>query len=65
MADEVDEDPIEEDPQPDEQDFTPPHGDDLRSEETFGRTDRYTNVDDDEAGRRQRGPRTHADNADD
>jgi hypothetical protein len=65
MADEVKDDPIREAPQSDEQDLTPPHGDDLRSEETFGRTDRYTNVDDDEAGRRQRGPRTHADNADD
>jgi hypothetical protein len=49
MADEVKDDPIGQDSQPDEQDLTPPHGDDLRSEETFGRTDRYTNVDDAEA----------------
>lgn len=39
-------DPTADEPQPDEQDLTPPHGDELRSEETFGRTDRYTNVDD-------------------
>ena len=38
----------------DEGDLTPPQGDDLRSEETFGRTDRYTNVDDDEASREER-----------
>ena len=34
-------------------DMTPPHGDELRSEVTFGRTDRYTNVDDQEAAREQ------------
>ena len=38
----------------DEGHLTPPQGDDLRSEETFGRTDRYTNVDDDEASREER-----------
>jgi hypothetical protein len=37
--------------QRDEKDLTPPHGDDLRSEETFGRTDRYSNVDDATAAR--------------
>jgi hypothetical protein len=30
-------------------DLTPPHGDELRSEETFGRTDRYANQDDPDA----------------
>jgi hypothetical protein len=35
----------------DEQDVTPPHGDELRSEVTFGRTDRYTNVDEEAADR--------------
>ena len=35
----------------DEQDVTPPHGDELRSEATFGRTDRYTNLDDEAADR--------------
>jgi hypothetical protein len=30
----------------DEQDLTPPHGDALREEVTFGRTDRYANLDD-------------------
>ncbi len=38
----------------DEQDLTPPHGDDLRSEETFGRTDRYSNMDDDDAERTEK-----------
>jgi hypothetical protein len=27
-------------------DATPPHGDELHSERSFGRTDRYTNADD-------------------
>jgi hypothetical protein len=49
MDDDAKDDPMTDEPQPDEQDLTPPHGDDLRSEDTFGRTDRYTNVDDDEA----------------
>ena len=31
--------------------MTPPHGDELRSEVTFGRTDRYSNVDEEEATR--------------
>jgi hypothetical protein len=35
----------------DEQDVTPPHGDELRSEVTFGRTDRYTNLDEEAADR--------------
>ena len=64
MLDDAKDDPIADEPQPDAQDLTPPHGDDLRSEETFGRTDRYTNVDDDEAGRGrrgQRGPQTNGD----
>jgi hypothetical protein len=30
----------------DDHELTPPHGDELRSSETFGRTDRYANVDD-------------------
>ena len=34
-------------------DMAPPHGDELRSEVTFGRTDRYTNVDDEDAAREQ------------
>jgi hypothetical protein len=38
----------------DEGDLTPPHGDELRSEETFGRTDRYTNIDDADAARQER-----------
>jgi hypothetical protein len=37
----------------DSEDLTPPHGDELRSEETFGRTDRYTNIDDADATRRE------------
>jgi hypothetical protein len=37
----------------DEGDLTPPQGDELRSEETFGRTDRYTNVDDTDATREE------------
>jgi hypothetical protein len=35
----------------DKGDLTPPHGDDLRDEETFGRTDRYSNIDDADAAR--------------
>jgi len=38
----------------DEGDLTPPQGDELRSEETFGRTDRYTNIDDADAAREER-----------
>ena len=38
----------------DEGDLTPPQGDELRSEETFGRTDRYTNIDDADASREER-----------
>jgi hypothetical protein len=38
----------------DEGDLTPPQGDELRSEETFGRTDRYSNVDDEDATREER-----------
>ena len=34
-----------------EGELTPPHGDDLRDEETFGRTDRYSNIDDADAAR--------------
>ena len=37
----------------DEGALTPPHGDELRSEETFGRTDRYTNIDDRDADRQE------------
>jgi hypothetical protein len=33
-------------PEVDQGDLTPPHGDELRSEETFGRTDRYATKDD-------------------
>ncbi len=40
----------------DEGTLTPPHGDDLRSEETFGRTDRYSNIDDDAARREEQLP---------
>ena len=36
-------------PEADRGDLTPPHGDELRSEESFGRTDRYTNQDDPDA----------------
>jgi len=36
-----------------DRDMTPPHGDELRSEVTFGRSDRYTNVDDENAARQQ------------
>ena len=46
MGDTEKDDLTGDEPQPDEQDLTPPHGDELRSEETFGRTDRYANVDD-------------------
>ena len=35
----------------DERDLTPPHGDELRAEVTFGRTDRYANSDDETATR--------------
>ena len=38
-------------PQPDRGDATPPHGDELQSEHSFGRTDRYANSDDPEAER--------------
>ncbi len=37
----------------DDQQLTPPHGDELRSGQTFGRTDRYANVDDKVANREQ------------
>ena len=37
----------------DEGELTPPHGDELRSEETFGRTDRYSNIDDAAAKRKE------------
>lgn len=40
----------------DDRDLTPPHGDELRAEETFGRTDRYSNVDDESADRTEREP---------
>jgi hypothetical protein len=36
-------------PEADRGDLTPPHGDELRSEGTFGRTDRYANQDDPDA----------------
>jgi len=36
-----------------DQDLTAPHGDELRSEVTFGRSDRYTNVDDENAANQQ------------
>jgi|tagenome__1003787_1003787.scaffolds.fasta_scaffold20385627_1 hypothetical protein len=45
MADERDDE--QETATPDQGDVTPPHGDELRSEATFGRTDRYANADDD------------------
>ena len=48
-------DPLTEDdtlPESD-RDLTPPHGDELRSEVTFGRSDRYTNLDDENAARQQ------------
>jgi hypothetical protein len=35
-------------------DLTPPHGDALREEVTFGRTDRYANLDDQDATREER-----------
>ena len=38
----------DETPRATDNDVTPPHGNELRSEVTFGRTDRYTNVDDEE-----------------
>jgi hypothetical protein len=41
-------------PRESERDLTPPHGDELRSEVTFGRTDRYTTVDDESAAHQQR-----------
>ncbi|PYR88507.1 MAG: hypothetical protein DMF84_27810 [Acidobacteria bacterium] len=37
------------DPEADRGDLTPPHGDELRAEGTFGRTDRYANQDDPDA----------------
>ena len=66
MADTEKNDLTADEPQPDEQDLTPPHGDELRSEETFGRTDRYSNVDDADAERliSDVPPRTNADDAD-
>ena len=39
----------ESDPEVDPGDVTPPHGDELRAEATFGRTDRYANQDDPDA----------------
>jgi hypothetical protein len=36
-------------PAPDPGDATPPHGDELRHESTFGRSDRYANQDDPES----------------
>jgi hypothetical protein len=39
----------ESNPEADRGDLTPPHGDELVSEATFGRTDRYANQDDPEA----------------
>lgn len=38
-------------PEPDHGDATPPHGDELVSERTFGRSDRYVNADDPDAER--------------
>jgi hypothetical protein len=38
-------------PLPDRGDATPPHGDELRSEESFGRTNRDANADDPDAER--------------
>lgn len=38
----------------DEGELTPPHGDELRSEATFGRTDRYSNIDDAAAKREEK-----------
>jgi len=38
----------------DEGELTPPHGDELRSETTFGRTDRYSNIDDASAKREEK-----------
>jgi hypothetical protein len=35
----------------DDHELTPPHGDELRDEITFGRTDRYANLDDETASR--------------
>ena len=37
----------------DHTELTPPHGDALRGEATFGRTDRYTNIDDEDASREE------------
>ena len=36
-----------------DRELTPPHGDELREEITFGRTDRYANLDDENATREQ------------
>ena len=40
----------------DDHKVTPPHGDELRSSETFGRTDRYANVDDKDADKTKKKP---------
>ena len=34
-----------------DKELTPPHGDELREEITFGRTDRHANLDDEDATR--------------
>jgi hypothetical protein len=46
-----------------ERDLTPPHGDQLRSEVTFGRTDRYSNVDDENAARQPPAPEENEEDA--
>lgn len=57
MSDAKDQLDRDEEPFPrDEQDLTPPHGDELRSEVTFGRTDRYSNLDEEEAARTEQTP---------
>ena len=38
-----------------DKELTPPHGDELRDEVTFGRTDRHANLDDEQATRKQPG----------
>jgi hypothetical protein len=43
-----------------EAELTPPDGDDLRDESTFGRTDRYANLDDEDATREQAEPKPNA-----
>jgi hypothetical protein len=52
-----DKDPLNgpQNPAPDPGDATPPHGDELRHESTFGRTDRYANQDDPESQPRVEG----------